>query len=264
MSSNWSLLLPGVIVAIVAGITIGGTIDIGRRTAELRARQRRFEAEGPLALAAAHDLLVAGIPRDPSSLVPPEAFVRPVRDQVATLQLGSRRAKSELPAIAMLDGLDRLLEEMTVRGRMLDTALVAAFSKDRTEAETRFMLKLARQAIQRDPQPAGDEVPEIDSEPVNAILEGDADLRARIVQYRHLQERLFNVADAFVDHWWVVRGLRLDAAARTATATLEGGPVARWRVARDIDRKLHADIVHDFLPRWQELTAALGKGSAAR
>lgn len=264
MSSNWSLLLPGIIVAIVAGITIGGTIDIGRRTAEFRARQRRFEAEAPLALAAAHDLLVAGIPRDPSSLVPSEAFVRPVRDQVATLQLGSRRAKTDLPAIAMLDGIDRLLEEMTVRGRMLDTALVAAFSKDRTDAETRFMLKLTRQAIQRDPQRAGDAVPEIDSEPVNAVLDADEDLRARIVQYRRLQERLFNVADAFVDHWWIVRGLRLDAAARTATVTLQGGPLQRWRAARDIERRLHADIVDDFLPRWETLTAALGSGSAAR
>lgn len=257
MSPNWSLLVPGLIVGIVTGVTIGGTIDVGRRLAEFRSRRRSFDAQAPGALAAAHDVLVAGIPRDPSWLIPSDPFVRAVREQMHALQVGSQAAKAQWPAIAMLDGLDRLLEEMTVRGRALDAELTLAIAEGRVEAETRFMLKLTRQAIQRDPAPATP-VPAIDNQVVTALLAGRADLTARIVQYRELQERLYAVAEQFVEHWWVVRELRLDASARIATSALTGGPVARWRSARAIERDLHAQVVADFRPRWEALTAHLG------
>lgn len=252
MSIDWSILVPGLLIAVTTGIAVGGTIDLSRRVAERRARREAFAREAPAALAAAHDVLVAGIPKDPTSLVPAEGFTRALRDQVTRLAGGPRRATEALPAIEMVYEIGRALEDMAVRGRALDDHLEKVMGAAPQALELRLVLKLARQAIQKDARPAAT-IPAIDNPEAQASLRGDAGLVAAILGYRRAQARLHDAGDAFVDHWWTVRELHLATEARRADVRLRLAGLARSAAMRDIDREFRAAVAADFRRRWARI-----------
>ncbi|WP_062378823.1 hypothetical protein [Demequina pelophila] len=256
MSFDWSSLLPALIVAIVAGATAGVALDIARRVEEVRGQHRRFDEAAPAALATAQEILVVGLPKDPSSLVPPDNFVRSLREQVVQLRGGSRAGFETYPAIDMLHEMTRLLENLAVRGRAIDGTLHAVLSPGRSEAEVRLYTKLARQAIQKDPRPAED-VPRIESEDVQKIVDGTYGLTDDILKYREIQERLHDARDAFVDHWWAVRQMRLDAGTRLASAGHLEGAWARAKARREIEAQLKKDVHADFARQWKRIEAGV-------
>lgn len=251
MSIDWSFLVPGLVVAIVAGAAVGGFLDLSRRVEERRRRRHTFRAEAPVALSSAHDLLIPPLPKDPTSLVPPEELTRGLREQVVRLQGGTTRQREAVPAIDMLLEISRALEDMAVRGRALDLRLESAMARGPQTLEHRLVMKLARQAVQKDPVPA-DAIPRIDNPEAQAAFEGDEALVASVIRYRRAQQLLHDARDAFVDHWWTVRDLRLAAETRLATARHEGGDSGR-RAARRVERELQEAIAADFRRNWARI-----------
>ena len=251
MSPDWSLLLPGLIIAVTAGASVGGFLDLSRRVEERRNRRQRFAEEAPAALSSAHDLLIPPLPKDPTSLVPPEELTRGIRDQMVRLQGGTARQRAAVPAIDMLLEISRALEDMQVRGRALDAHLDRALPLAPQTLEHKLVLKLALQAIQKDPSPAH-RIPRIDNREAQASLVGDPSLVADIVRYRRAQQLLHDARDAFVDHWWTVRDLRLAAETRLTSARREGGEGGR-RATRAIERELEAAIAADFARNWARI-----------
>ncbi|BDZ60456.1 hypothetical protein GCM10025873_02470 [Demequina sediminis] len=238
MSIDWSLLVPGLIIAVVTGASVGGYLDLSRRVEERRHARRRFTREAPVAVSAAHELLIAGIAKDPTSLVPPAEFANALREQAARLQGGTRRQMAALPAIDMVREMDRALEDLAVRGRALDLRLEHAMAAAPQTLEHKLVLKLAKQAIQKDPTPA-DAIPRIDNAEAHAAMMGDPAVVADIIRYRRAQQLLHDARDAFVDHWWTVRDLRLSAETRLATSRHEGGEVAAPRRPSRGGRRCH-------------------------
>lgn len=250
MSIDWSLLVPGLIIAVVTGASVGGYLDLSRRVEERRHARRRFTREAPVAVSAAHELLIAGIAKDPTSLVPPAEFANALREQAARLQGGTRRQMAALPAIDMVREMDRALEDLAVRGRALDLRLEHAMAAAPQTLEHKLVLKLAKQAIQKDPTPA-DAIPRIDNAEAHAAMTGDPAVVADIIRYRRAQQLLHDARDAFVDHWWTVRDLRLSAETRLATSRHEGG--GGRRAAAAIEREVADAMAADFLRNWARI-----------
>ncbi len=249
MPIDWSLLVPGLIVALAAGAAVGGFLDLSRRIEERRGRRRRFAEEAPVAVSAAHELLIAGISKDPTSLVPPAAFANGLREQAARLAGGSRRQLAAIPAVDMVKEMDRALEDLAVRGRALDARLEVTMAAAPQTLEQRLVLKLARQAVQKDPTPA-DVIPRIDNPEAQAAIDAAPALRTEIVRYRRAQQLLHDARDAFVDHWWTVRDLRLAAETRRASARRSGG----GRLAEQaIERELADAVAADFRRNWARI-----------
>ncbi|MDN4476945.1 hypothetical protein QQX09_13885 [Demequina sp. SYSU T00192] len=255
MSIDWSFLVPGLIVALFAGAAVGGFLDLSRRVEERRTRRRLFAEEAPVALSSAHDLLIPPLPKDPTSLVPPEEITRGLREQVARLERGTTRQRAAVPAIDMLLEISRALEDMTVRGRALDLRLETVMADAPQTLEHKLVVKLARQAILKDPTPA-DVIPRIDNPEAQASMTRDDAVVSEIVRYRRAQQLLHDARDAFVDHWWTVRDLRLAAATRLATARHEGGDSGK-SAARAVERDLESAIAADFRRNWARIDHAI-------
>ncbi|WP_062291066.1 hypothetical protein [Demequina phytophila] len=255
MSIDWSFLVPGLIIALFAGASVGGFMDLSRRVEERRTRRRAFAQEAPIALSSAHDLLTPPLPKDPTSLVPAEEITRGLREQVARLERGTTRQREAVPAIDMLLEISRALEDMTVRGRALDLRIETVMAAAPQTLEHKLVTKLARQAILKDPTPA-DVIPRIDNPEAHAAMTGDDALVAEIVRYRRAQQLLHDARDAFVDHWWTVRDLRLAAATRLATAKHEGGDSGK-SAARAVERDVEAAIAADFKRNWARIDHAI-------
>ncbi|WP_062463925.1 hypothetical protein [Demequina soli] len=251
MSIDWSFLVPGLIVALFAGAAVGGFLDLSRRVEERRHRRRRFREEAPVALSSAHDLLIPPLPKDPTSLVPPDELTRGLREQVVRLQGGTSRQRSAVPATDMLLEISRALEDMTVRGRALDLRIDTVMAETPQTLEHKLVVKLVRQAVLKDPRPA-DVIPSIDNPEAHAAMTGDDALVAEIVRFRRAQQLLHDARDAFVDHWWTVRDLRLGAATRLATARHEGGDAGK-SAAKAIERDMQAEIEADFARNWARI-----------
>lgn len=261
MQPDWSLLVPGLIIAVVAGASVGGFLDLSRRVEGRRKRRRAFREEAPIALSSAHDLLTPPIAKDPTSLVPPETLTRGLREQVVRLERGTSRQRRRVPAIAMLLEVSRALEDMSVRGRVLDARVEEVMAAAPQSLEPRLVHKLVRQAIQKDPSPAA-VIPSIDNPEAQAAMVGDPAFIAEIVRYRRAQQLLHDARDAFVDHWWYVRDLRLAANTRLASARHEGGEGGR-RTALAIRRRMESAIAEDFARNWARIDRDLERESTA-
>ncbi|SEJ26368.1 hypothetical protein [Demequina mangrovi] len=251
MSIDWSILVPGLLIAVVAGASVGGYLDLSRRVTDHWIRRRAWAEEAPLALASAHDTLIPPLAKDPSSLVPPESLTRGVREPAVRLARGTARQKAAVPAIDMVLEIDRALEDLAVRGRALDGTLARVMGDAPQSLEHRLVLRLATQAVQKDPVP-GNVIPRIENPEAQAAFEGDPALVADVIRYRRAQQLLHEARDAFVDHWWTVRDLRLAAETRLATARHEPGESGR-RAARAVERELAQAIELDFARNWARI-----------
>ncbi|WP_062386027.1 hypothetical protein [Demequina iriomotensis] len=261
MSVDWSILVPGLIIAIVAGAAVGGFLDLSRRVEERRTRRRAFADEAPVALSSAHDLLIPPLAKDPSSLVPPESLTRGVREQAVRLTRGTERQRAGVPAIDMVLEIDRALEDLAVRGRALDGRLAIVMAAAPQTLEQRLVLRLATQAVQKDPVP-GDVIPRIENPEAQAAFEGDPALVAEVIRYRRAQQLLHEARDAFVDHWWTVRDLRLASETRLATARHEQGENGR-RAAKALERELAEAIAADFARNWARIDHGIALAEVA-
>ncbi|WP_062308041.1 hypothetical protein [Demequina subtropica] len=261
MSIDWSILVPGLIIAIVAGAAVGGFLDLSRRVEERRTRRREFAQEAPVALSSAHDLLIPPLAKDPSSLVPPESLTRGVREQAVRLTRGTSRQRAAVPAIDMVLEIDRALEDLAVRGRALDGTLAIVMAAAPQSLEQRLVLRLATQAVQKDPVPA-DVIPRIENPEAQNAFEGDPALVREVIRYRRAQQLLHEARDAFVDHWWTVRDLRLASETRLATARHEQGESGR-RAAKAVERELAEAIAADFARNWRRIDHGIALAEVA-